>query len=216
MSRGPSTWEAAAHEALESIVPDGGPYYHQEYLLEYLTQYFESGDPFEYMGRMAVLGWLVAKNKRFHVEDQRGIVNVLASKQHDYGHDNILKHGVEGVRVRMWDKIARLKNLLTRGTEAKNESIIDTWFDLIGYSVIGVMLERGTFQLPLLSDVRPVSGDRYRVTDPMGGTYEFDPDESGVDGRVFGPLKELLNGGLGITSVTIQFDYYSMKYELAL
>lgn len=74
---------------------------------------------------------------------------LLVSKQHDYGHHNILMFGQTGVGIRMCDKIARLITLLGSGSKAQNESITDTWCDLVGYSVIAQMLWNDTFKLEL-------------------------------------------------------------------
>jgi len=80
-------------------------------------------------------------------------VELLARKQHDYGHQNINKFGEQGVLVRLWDKIARYENLVRRGVEPENESLRDTLTDIIGYCVIWQMLKNNTFQLPLECDL---------------------------------------------------------------
>jgi hypothetical protein len=89
----------------------------------------------------------------------RDILNTLATtlvdKQHDYGHDNILWGGPEGVLVRAHDKIARLKNLMGRDQPA-NESLRDSWLDLAGYAIIGIMLLDGTFTRTLAVDKPPI------------------------------------------------------------
>lgn len=78
------------------------------------------------------------------------ITSTLVKKQSDYGHHNIARFGRQGLVVRCHDKIARLKNLhLARGGKAANESIVDTYTDIIGYSAIGMMWERGWFLLDL-------------------------------------------------------------------
>lgn len=87
------------------------------------------------------------------------IATTLVDKQHDYGHDNILWGGPEGVLVRAHDKIARLKNLLRRD-EPANESLRDSWLDLAGYAIIGVMLLDGTFTRTLAADKPPVDPHR--------------------------------------------------------
>jgi len=74
---------------------------------------------------------------------------LLVGKQRDYGHENILLFGLTGVAVRVCDKVARLKTLTLEGYEPTNESLLDTWRDLVGYSVIGLMLWNGTFKLEL-------------------------------------------------------------------
>jgi hypothetical protein len=82
-----------------------------------------------------------------------GLYETLISKQHDYGHENILFAGADGVLVRAHDKIARIKNLLGRGAHAENESLRDSWIDLAGYAVIAIMLMDGTFTRPLACDM---------------------------------------------------------------
>lgn len=78
------------------------------------------------------------------------IGTLLASKQRDYGHDNIARFGRTGLMIRMHDKIARLENLqLKSGLQPANESVTDNLLDVIGYSAIGLMWENGTFMLEL-------------------------------------------------------------------
>lgn len=74
---------------------------------------------------------------------------LLVSKQHDYGHQNILMFGHTGIAIRMCDKIARLFTLTESEAEAQNESIVDSWRDLVGYAVIALMLWNDTFTLEL-------------------------------------------------------------------
>ena len=81
------------------------------------------------------------------------MVELLAAKQHDYGNDNILMFGAEGIRVRLWDKIARYFNLMKRGVRPANEDIIDTYKDIIGYVVLYKMVNAGTFTLKLKADM---------------------------------------------------------------
>ena len=77
------------------------------------------------------------------------IANVVIAKQHDYGHENILGFGERGLVVRLWDKISRLKNLIWVGQQPKNESVSDTFTDVAGYAIIGLMLQRELFTLEL-------------------------------------------------------------------
>ena len=80
-------------------------------------------------------------------EVARKVAEVVISKQHDYGHDNILAFREKGLIVRLWDKVARLKNLLwVMNEEPKNESIEDTFTDIAGYAIIGLMLKNNTFE----------------------------------------------------------------------
>lgn len=76
----------------------------------------------------------------------------MISKQRDYGVGNIAKFGEYGVVVRLSDKIERLINLHNSGNEPSNESLDDTWTDVIGYGIIGKMVRAGNWGLPLQDD----------------------------------------------------------------
>lgn len=76
----------------------------------------------------------------------------LCSKQNDYGPNNIARFGSSGVLLRMHDKVARLENLIGNGLTVENESLHDTYLDLVGYSVIGMMLDDGSFFYPMGED----------------------------------------------------------------
>jgi hypothetical protein len=79
--------------------------------------------------------------------DTGEMISTLCSKQHDYGHGNINRFGLVGVVVRLSDKVERYKNL--EGRKAENESTYDTLLDIVGYSVIALMLLDETFNLNL-------------------------------------------------------------------
>lgn len=79
---------------------------------------------------------------------------VHLSKNSDYSPANILGTGEVGLVTRLWDKIARLMNLMgfkidvqmssfTQPEAPKHESIDDTLLDAANYSVIGLLLRRG-------------------------------------------------------------------------
>ena len=80
------------------------------------------------------------------------IADIVIAKQHDYGHDNILAFREQGLVVRLWDKINRLKKLVWENNEPKNESIEDTFTDVAGYAIIGLMLAEDTFTNELSKD----------------------------------------------------------------
>ena len=72
---------------------------------------------------------------------------LLVRKQIDYGPLNIATapgSPLNGLLVRMHDKMERLKHLIyvTKDTP-KNESIEDSFIDLLNYSVIALMVLRG-------------------------------------------------------------------------
>jgi len=69
--------------------------------------------------------------------------NLLLRKQMDYGPTNISKAPggpINGLRVRMHDKIARINNLIDKGVEPQNESLRDSFIDLLNYSAIAIMV----------------------------------------------------------------------------
>ena len=91
--------------------------------------------------------------ERACMNEALAIADILIKKQHDYGQDNILVFGEEGIMVRLSDKIHRLINLFkNRNSKPKNESVQDTFTDIAGYAIIGLMLQKDTFQLPMQLD----------------------------------------------------------------
>ena len=87
-----------------------------------------------------------------------GLLNIeettitLCNKQRDYGPNNIARFGQSGLLLRLHDKVARLENLISNGREAQNESLHDTYLDIVGYSTIGLMLLDGSFFYPMAFD----------------------------------------------------------------
>ena len=81
--------------------------------------------------------------------DPEDMHDILVAKQKDYGHGNINRFGVVGVAVRLSDKIERIVNLTEKGIDPENESLKDSWIDIVGYSCIACMLEAGSFTMEL-------------------------------------------------------------------
>ena len=73
------------------------------------------------------------------------LATLLRSKQADYGPENILTTKHVGLAVRLTDKIARLRNLTMENKDPKNESVRDTYMDIAGYGIIGMLLLDGGF-----------------------------------------------------------------------
>lgn len=70
-------------------------------------------------------------------------VVVLLEKHEDYGPRNISDSPggpVNGLSVRLHDKVARLAHLLKTGADPKNESIYDTFLDIANYGLIGMLV----------------------------------------------------------------------------
>lgn len=81
--------------------------------------------------------------------DMCSVVNLLCSKQRDYGPNNILKFGHKGIAVRLSDKISRLQTLRQRQSWFVPESAYDSFVDIVGYCIIALMLISGTFHLQM-------------------------------------------------------------------
>jgi len=76
---------------------------------------------------------------------------LLLSKHKDYGPKNIAEApggAINGLRVRMHDKLARINNLYeymqdTGGFQPQHESLEDSFKDMANYAVIGLLVLRG-------------------------------------------------------------------------
>jgi hypothetical protein len=166
----PSTWEEGAAESLAGIARLGGsPIKRRGDLrphLETLIRLNELRDVpllIDWHAEFQQFG-VTAATAMDHLEipSIASMVEMLARKQHDYGPENILRFGNTGLLVRLHDKVARLENLARRASsDALNESIFDTHLDILGYSVIGMMLAKGWFTLPL-------HGDKIKTTEQEG------------------------------------------------
>lgn len=76
---------------------------------------------------------------------------VLLKKHRDYGTANIWRFSRPdrpgGLLVRVWDKMARMHHLIEHQLDPANEPLRDSVLDLIGYSTIGILVQRNTFLL---------------------------------------------------------------------
>ena len=70
---------------------------------------------------------------------------LLISKHKDYGPKNISQApggAVNGLRVRMHDKLARINNLIDSGRGPEHESLEDSFKDMANYAIIGLLVLR--------------------------------------------------------------------------
>ncbi len=65
----------------------------------------------------------------------RDIGKILEQKDHDYGSMNLVPYGLLGIEVRISDKISRIKNLYNKKNKVKDETMLDTIRDIIGYCI---------------------------------------------------------------------------------
>lgn len=73
--------------------------------------------------------------------------NLLLLKKHrDYGPKNISQSpggALNGLRVRMHDKLARINHLIDNDVDPENESLRDSFLDLANYAIIAMMVIDG-------------------------------------------------------------------------
>lgn len=113
-----------------------------------------SDRPWLQSNRVAEKGNRVSDNSQGSIaEFERNIREIMdelgtlaVQKQIDYGPKNIANspYGpIQGLVVRIYDKIARIVNLTKNDIDPQNESLEDSFKDLANYGVIGLMVLRG-------------------------------------------------------------------------
>ena len=95
-------------------------------------------------------------HEEIDIPDAESVLPLLSAKQHDYGHMNIQRFGLDGILVRMHDKIARLENLTMRYYDMDDSELCeakgDTIADLLGYCIIACMYAYDIWMLPMQLD----------------------------------------------------------------
>ena len=74
------------------------------------------------------------------------LLDLLLSKHKDYGPKNIADApggAINGLRVRMHDKLARINNLYGSALQPEHESLEDSFKDMANYAIIGLLVLRG-------------------------------------------------------------------------
>ncbi len=85
-------------------------------------------------------------------ETAQEVAELIIQKHRDYGPDNILVLKEQGLIVRLWDKIGRLKHLLWTNSKHNYDSVVDSFTDIAGYGIIGLMLKKETFTNEMTQD----------------------------------------------------------------
>ena len=73
------------------------------------------------------------------------LMSVLIKKHKDYGAKNIADApggALNGLRVRIHDKIARINNLIDKHSDTMYESLEDSFKDLANYAIIAMLVLR--------------------------------------------------------------------------
>jgi len=106
---------------------------------------------------------------------------IMVKKHQDYGPMNIAGAPggpMNGLRVRMYDKLARLNNLVDSGDTPNYESIEDTLLDLANYAIIGLLVQRGQWEgLPNLNDKTKTSSGIKRYANSLPEQFNH-PDNT--------------------------------------
>jgi hypothetical protein len=79
-------------------------------------------------------------------ETMKELGDLLLSKHRDYGPKNISDSPggpLNGLRVRMHDKTARINNLIDNKAKAFHEPLEDSFKDLANYGIIALLVLRG-------------------------------------------------------------------------
>lgn len=79
-------------------------------------------------------------------ETMKELGDLLLSKHKDYGPKNISDSPggpLNGLRVRMHDKTARINNLIDSKQDARHEPLEDSFKDLANYAIIALLVLRG-------------------------------------------------------------------------
>lgn len=125
-------------------------------LANYVVKYDNLERPFEKVREQpdrrlywANLAWTAANLGNITIED---VAPVVISKQKDYGYRNIEAFGLDGLVVRVHDKVARVANLKAKNSSPHNESLTDSYRDIVGYSILAIMWLDETFLSPLEED----------------------------------------------------------------
>ena len=92
------------------------------------------------------------------IKTQKELYNLFSKKMMDYGLGNIAlggnlessedqRYALQGIQIRLNDKINRLKNLLKNGKSyVEDESLEDTFIDIANYGIIGILLGKGKWK----------------------------------------------------------------------
>lgn len=80
---------------------------------------------------------------------QAELKSILLSKHKDYGPLNIANApggALNGLRVRMHDKLARINHLIDKGDTPNHESLTDSFIDLANYAIISILVQKGQWE----------------------------------------------------------------------
>ena len=103
-------------------------------------QFSRRESPVAHRGKRSVVNFEDAVDKIY-----AELAALLLSKHKDYGPKNIADApggALNGLRVRMHDKLARINNLVDTGEVPQYESLEDSFKDMANYAIIGLLVLR--------------------------------------------------------------------------
>lgn len=92
-------------------------------------------------------------------------LELFIRKHNDYGVGNHAIWLEQGVLMRMWDKMMRLKRHYFEDVELQTDTVEDSWMDIINHGLIGMVIERGLWPEMTLEEVYRDMHDRHAITD---------------------------------------------------
>jgi hypothetical protein len=124
------------------------------YLVEKDGEYFNRHPRDTFNDRKPLEDELYAKARKANADNKfmhnvsllyTDLEDLLLSKHRDYGPRNISDApggALNGLRVRMHDKLARINNLVDSGASPEHESLEDSFKDMANYAIIGLLVLR--------------------------------------------------------------------------
>ncbi len=104
---------------------------------------------------------IIWQNFEDSLSEKFAAVEALLIKKHkDYGPKNISDSPggpINGLRVRMHDKLARINHLYDTGATPENESLRDSFIDMANYAIIALMVLDGEWdnrEIPLVPSLK--------------------------------------------------------------
>ncbi len=73
-------------------------------------------------------------------------LKLFDEKQKQYGMENVRWLGEAGINLRVGEKAARIKWLLSQKYDPKTESILDSWMDNVNLSLIGILCHKNLWK----------------------------------------------------------------------
>lgn len=136
-------------DTVDTVIKPGTPYYVGDPYTEQSSGGSIIATDTRYFAEKALKDGIAGSALKFNndlADITSGLFDLLIKKHTDYGPKNISQSPggpLNGLRVRMWDKIARINNLIDSGATPENESLIDSYRDLANYSIIAIMVLEG-------------------------------------------------------------------------